>query len=151
MAGTPILSLLEVALTQRRTSIDCCFPAGEWSARCRWMDTLRVRAAAVLQTDLTGGPESSCSPDEVTARNKQERFVKERDGKESVYDPNYHLCPSARFNHSHILSSRRTLQSLSCAAPHARPRLHTNKTRARPKLFICFPTASQFGKKNNCH
>lgn len=80
-------------------------------------DTLRLRAAAILQTDLTGGSESSCSPDEVTAQNKQERFVKERDGKESVYDPNYHLCPSACFNHSHILSSGWKLQSLALQ-PH---------------------------------
>lgn len=94
------------------------------------LDDILHHAAAILQTDPTRADHStsSCSPDEVTAQNKLERFVKDQDGKESVYDPNYHLCFSAYFNHSHILSSRCTLQSLPPATPHTCTRSHTNKT-----------------------
>lgn len=93
--------------------------AGKWNTCCCWMTPSVCAALQYYKQIWPGDSASSCSPDEVTAQNKQERFVKERDGKESVYDPNYHLCPSARFNHSHILSSRCTLQSLSLQPTHA--------------------------------
>lgn len=63
--------------------------------------------------------------DELAAQNKQERFIRGVNGKVSVYDPNYHLCFSAYFNHSHILFSHSTLQSLPL---QHHTHMHTNKT-----------------------
>lgn len=62
-------------------------------------------------------PSGCCSPDESAAQNKHKSFIRGVNGKVGVYDPNYHLCFSAYFNHSHILFSRSTLQSLPLQHP----------------------------------
>lgn len=75
----------------------------------------------LIKEDHTGAglAVSGCwFPDELAAQNKQECFIRGINEKVGVYDHNCHLCFSAYFNHTHILLSRSTLQSLDTAPPH---------------------------------
>lgn len=74
------------------------------------------------------GSEWMLFSDESAAQNKHKRFIRGVNGKVGVYDPNYHLCFSAYFNHSHIPPSNSALQSLRLQ-PHTHRHSHANKTK----------------------